>query len=350
MHDLFYTVLNDNPILKVCLGGSDKQQIIEEYNQPHRFYHNLDHIERVLKLIGESNVDYEMKNLLNVVAIFHDIHYLPLSPNNEEKSAEIVFEYLKNLDDKKTLELIIQIIKETAQGIHTTSGGSTVFKMIDFSSFFDVNFSSLLENEQGIFKEYQTHSVKSYRTGRVKVLKNMPTYGESTNLDNLIDYVKGKKYNIGVYAGSFSPYFHVGHMSVLEKAEAMFDKVIVAQGINPDKSNPLQDISRLKNTLPFHQIDSFTGLLPTYVEKLEEENCNVTIVKGLRNGYDLEYESNQLRAMQDIKPDIKVIYIYTDPSVQHVSGTLIRGLLKFDNNNVNIKRYIPQKYNYRFKG
>ena len=43
---------------------------------------------------------------------------------------------------------------------------------------------------------------------------------------------------VGVYAGSFNP-FHRGHYDILVKAEKIFDKVIVARGINPEKTNEL---------------------------------------------------------------------------------------------------------------
>jgi hypothetical protein len=54
----------------------------------------------------------------------------------------------------------------------------------------------------------------------------------------------------------------------------------------------------------------------------------VTIVRGLRNGADLDYEVNQLRVMKDQKPDIKMIFIPCDIRFEHISSSMIRAMEK----------------------
>ena len=79
------------------------------------------------------------------------------------------------------------------------------------------------------------------------------------------------------------------------------------------------------------------------MEFRNEEDADVTIVKGLRNGYDLNYESNQLRFMQDFHPDVNEIFIQCDKQFEHISSSALRGIKSFHGS---ISRYIPNKYSY----
>ena len=59
-------------------------------------------------------------------------------------------------------------------------------------------------------------------------------------------------------------------------------------------------------------------------------HIDVTVIRGLRNGHDLDYEANQLSFLKEIKPDIKVVYIPCDKKYEHISSSAIRSLEKFD--------------------
>ncbi len=73
---------------------------------------------------------------------------------------------------------------------------------------------------------------------------------------------------LGIYAGSFNP-IHRGHLNILQKARRVFDKVIVARGINPEKGIA-------ENTWPKfiednYMCQSYEGLLTDYIEKAHEQ-------------------------------------------------------------------------------
>ena len=153
------------------------------------------------------------------------------------------------------------------------------------------------------------------------------------------------KKKIAIYPGSFNP-FTIGHLNILEKAEAIFGKenVIIAVGINPTKFDPqtlqaliegqmkLEELGQIRNikmNLPSKKVEGYISLLTDYVWEKEKEGYDVTVVKGLRNGDDLDYEVNQLRFMEDMKPDIKVMFIVCNKEYEHVSSSAYRALEAF---------------------
>lgn len=140
---------------------------------------------------------------------------------------------------------------------------------------------------------------------------------------------------IGLYAGSFNP-FHRGHYDILQKAEAIFDEVIVARGVNPEKSPPTYEIPDLvaKNRL----IIEYHGLLTDVIKKYKKEYDNITLIRGLRNSTDLQYEMTQYRFLQDLMPDIQVVSIFCDKEYEHISSSAIKMLYNFDKESA--KKYL----------
>lgn len=53
------------------------------------------------------------------------------------------------------------------------------------------------------------------------------------------------------------------------------------------------------------------------------------LIRGLRNGFDLEYEMNQYQILKDLKPNIKVVSLFADKQFDHVSSSAIRALEKY---------------------
>lgn len=138
------------------------------------------------------------------------------------------------------------------------------------------------------------------------------------------------KYRYGVYAGSFNP-FHIGHLNILHKAEKLFDEVIVAVGSNPDKniSDQVERIHDIMEIIP-NQVVSIPNMLMNFLVSLKGD---VTLIRGLRNGFDFNYEQTQLRFLEDMKPegfDFKVIYIPCDKEFEHISSSAIRAITTID--------------------
>jgi len=139
---------------------------------------------------------------------------------------------------------------------------------------------------------------------------------------------------LAVYCGSFSP-FHIGHQNIVDKMEKIFGygNILIAIGVNPSKTST--DISELqiratklsKNMdVP---VEVYTTFLHELIEKKEKEGYHVILVRGLRNGDDLDYEDNQLKFIKDFKKDINVVFIRCDEEFEHISSSAIRQLESF---------------------
>ena len=85
---------------------------------------------------------------------------------------------------------------------------------------------------------------------------------------------------IGIYPGSFNP-FHKGHLNILEKAEKIFDKVILARGINPEKKN---EIMPLPKSIENRTWMNYNGLLTDFIKSLPYDNITYFIVTGKQIG------------------------------------------------------------------
>ncbi len=279
--------------------------VLSNYFEPHRVYHNIHHIFDLLRKADKKGI---LSDELFLAIVFHDSIYDPKRNDNEEKSAELFSSYIDN-------DAVKQAILETKTHEPTTQLSKQLCDL-DLSILYDNDFDNFIEFENKIFKEYQFVDYKTYKEKRVDILQNFgidPMYWT---------YVQHRKPSIAVYAGSFNP-FHRGHLNILEKAERIFDKVIIARGMNPEKNN---EVVPLPEAIQYRQIIYYDGLTPDLIDFL---GYDVTFIRGLRNSTDLQSELTQYRFLQDLKPDIKVVSIFCDKEHEHVSSSAIRQLKKF---------------------
>ncbi|MDJ1483717.1 adenylyltransferase/cytidyltransferase family protein [Cytophagaceae bacterium YF14B1] len=305
---------------QVSPAGVERLQY--SWNEPHRFYHTEKHLSFLIDKIEKSSLSEEEKDKLRLTAFFHDVVYDPTAQDNEERSAEM----LKEVTQHPVTEEVVEMILDTKTHKPRTEL-SRQFVDWDMAIVSDSDFTQLMEWERGVFKEFQFVDYSMYKMGRLALLDEWTRKypNNSQNLQNLMSYLMHHRPRVGVYPGSFNP-LHNGHLNILHKAEKIFDKVIIAQGINPEKDAQETDITQL-NVFKYRQTEKFPGLLTDYLSK-KESDCDITLVRGLRNGDDLDYEVNQLRFMEDMKPDIKVIFIRCDKQFEHISSSAIRNLEK----------------------
>ncbi len=291
-------------------------EVLNCYRESHRYYHTTEHL---LDVISQLFILENFDDELFLAAVYHDAVYDPKAADNEEQSALLFLEHAKKTSLTETQKKNIQqFILDTKS--HKASSDKSQLLITADLNILNQPFDKLLEYEKQIFKEFQFVDYKIYQPKRLEVLNILNKNG---NLNSLIDFVKQRKPLIGVFCGSFNP-FHKGHYNVLQKAEKIFDKVIIAFGKNPEKNERTWPVPHL---IQNHQMEEYSGLLTDFVDSL---GYDVVVVRGLRNSTDFQYEQNQYRYIQELMPNIKIINIFCDKEFEHISSSGIRTLEKFN--------------------
>jgi len=329
-------------------------EIEKRYAETHRYYHTIEHvnfmINEIYELYKKSKITENNKNILIVSAIFHDIIYNVSDDVNEIKSAELLKNKTKYVDEYQDnyIQKIYNIIIDTKTHI-TNDELSQIFCDLDMYTISDSSFGELLKYEKQIYLEYQKFGFNEYRIGRIKFLKSMLNnkYGEK-NYDNilkLIEYIENHTPKIGVYDGSFNP-LHIGHNNIIEKSQSLFDKIIIAVGINPEKNGNTDYIKTLKensekiNNKLNKEVCFYNGLVTDFIkEKQLAENIEITLIRGLRDGFDIVYENRQIQYMRDMYPELKIVYIPGDREFDYISSSGLRHLKTYDEKL--IEKYLP---------
>lgn len=317
----------------------DYYGIVQKYSEPHRFFHTMEHITRLINEILKLDLSDKERDILILTAIFHDIIYNPQRHDNEDESA-LLLKDKTSFPWNEDIEHVYRIILTTKTHEKTGDRLTDIFLDLDMSTLTDTTFVEMLQYERKVFKEYQFVDYKTYKEERVKfLLKTLDQpYGKKNeqNIKLLADWVKNSTINCGVYAGSFNK-FHLGHLNILKKSQKVFDKVILAIGVNPDKASDPNYINTLKNNVVSLkeklniEVCFYDGLLTDFIQKKQDDDgINITLIRGLRDGFDLSYENRQIQFMKDIYPELSVIYIQSDRELDHISSSSIRYLEKYD--------------------
>ena len=305
-----------------------------------RYWHGPDHLLSLLTQIHESTSG-ESREILSLVALYHDAIYDPRASNNEALSAALLNQHALN-PTSSIIQQAAQIIRDSAWTSKPADQLTELFFELDTCQLSnDCSLAEQLTYELAIFREYQWATWKDYQLKREAFLQGwghrFPEHHKG--ITHLIDILHGIKPRIAVYPGSFDP-FHWGHLSVLRHAEMSFDKVIIAAGINSQKNVSIESLndrhSKLQKQLRYHEVAQFSGLLSSYLNSLE---FDCTVVRGVRDGTDLEMELRFSRFLNELRPFSSVVWISCEPELQHLSSGAIRELSKIEPQAEN--RYIP---------
>ena len=135
---------------------------------------------------------------------------------------------------------------------------------------------------------------------------------------------------VAVYPGSFDPITN-GHIDIVQRALAMFDRVIVAIADNVRKA-PVFSIDERKQYIrealngdPRVEVDAFDGLLVEYVHKKGAK----IVVRGLRALADFEYEFQLAHMNRRLGRDIDTVFLMTSEKDFYVSSSLVKEVAQF---------------------
>lgn len=130
---------------------------------------------------------------------------------------------------------------------------------------------------------------------------------------------------LAVYPGSFDPLTN-GHVDIIERGARLFDRIVIALLVNPDKSSlfPVAERAGIAREV-FRgranvEVDTFDGLLVEYARRRRAS----VIVRGLRAISDFEYEMQMALMNRRLSGEIETVFMMPAEPYTYVSSRLVK--------------------------
>jgi pantetheine-phosphate adenylyltransferase len=143
-----------------------------------------------------------------------------------------------------------------------------------------------------------------------------------------------------IYPGSFDP-LTLGHLDVMERAAAIFPRILVAVVVNPQKREPLFTLDERKQMIVAAtkhlgnvDVEDFRGLLADFAKRAGAK----VIVKGLRVVSDFENEMSTALMNRSLS-GIDTVFVPSDPKYSFVSSSLVKEVFFLGGE---IDQYVPE--------
>ena len=158
------------------------------------------------------------------------------------------------------------------------------------------------------------------------------------------------QFRTAVFAGTFDPPTY-GHLDIIERSRNIFDRTIVAVGVNPEKEpmfSAEERVELLRELLGDSTdvtVEAYEGLTMDYVRRVGAH----VIVKGIRDGDDLRSELRQANVNM-IAGDVDTVFLFTTDQTALISSTLIKQICEMGGlESGRIGRLIPPQVVIRLK-
>jgi pantetheine-phosphate adenylyltransferase len=152
---------------------------------------------------------------------------------------------------------------------------------------------------------------------------------------------RGSRQKIAVFPGTFDP-ITLGHLDIIERGRKLFDRLIVAIGINPEKDRlfPLEERLSLIQQLikPFGNVtvETYSGLTVQFVQK----HNAAAILRGLRNLTDLDYEFRIALTNRKVA-GVETVFIMTREEFGFTSSSLIKQIVTLGGDPRQLRELLP---------
>lgn len=143
-----------------------------------------------------------------------------------------------------------------------------------------------------------------------------------------------------LYPGSFDP-VTFGHLDIVQRGLAMFGELTVAVATNVGKSAVFdleERLDLLRASVPSSdqlRIVAFEGLVVDYCR----EHGHSVILRGLRNGSDLDYEYQMANTNAELADDIETVFLMASAEHSHLSSSLIKEIARFGGD---VSSFVPE--------
>jgi pantetheine-phosphate adenylyltransferase len=153
-----------------------------------------------------------------------------------------------------------------------------------------------------------------------------------------------------VYAGSFDPITN-GHLWMVEQGSRLFDELIVALGVNPDKRALFlveERLAMIREAVAGYRnvtVSSFENLfLVRYARRVGAG----AILRGIRNEEDYGYERGMRYVNEEIEPGIVTVFLMPPREYAEISSSFVKGLVGPEGWETLVPNYVPPGVMRRF--
>ncbi len=141
--------------------------------------------------------------------------------------------------------------------------------------------------------------------------------------------------------GSFDP-VTLGHLDIISRASKIFDRIVVAVPVNPDKRYSFSVEERMDM---LQKVCAAEGLANVVVDRVEglladyaRERSAAVIIKGLRALTDFEYEFQQALTNKKLNPALETMFLSTSAEHMFLSSSMVKQVAGFGGD---ISHFVP---------
>ena len=157
--------------------------------------------------------------------------------------------------------------------------------------------------------------------------------------------VDGFMPRIALYPGSFDPVTH-GHLDVVRHAVGLCDRLIVAIGVHASKKPLFSTQERLEMAravfAPVAAKAACAFDCTTYdnlTVVAAQENGATILIRGLRDGTDLDFEMQIAGMNEALAPDVQTVFVPASVAVRPITATLVRQIAQMGGD---VSAFVPQ--------
>ena len=245
---------------------------------------------------------------LSAKYVIHTVGPVWSGHDQEEKDALLLSCYKRSLEIAETKELSSIAFPNISTGV----------------------FHFPKERAAKLVLNYLQDYFRSNPTSSLKVIKlvcydeeNYQLYKKYLSVDSI------NEMKIAVFPGSFDP-ITIGHVDLVKRALPLFDKIIVAIGINSQKKYLFTLEERLAHLETVFgkeekvEVQYFEGLTAHFSNKMKADY----LIRGLRNASDFDYEKTISQLNTIVGNGIETIFLISQPAYSHISSTIVREIIK----------------------
>ncbi len=150
---------------------------------------------------------------------------------------------------------------------------------------------------------------------------------------------------MAVYAGTFDPVTK-GHLWMIKQGAALFGRLVVAVGENPEKKTTFSEAERVglltesvrEADIPGVEIAAFER---QYLVEYARSMGARYMLRGIRSGADYEYERVMRHINEDLCPEIITVFLMPPRHIAEVSSSLVRGMVGPKGWEGTVERFVP---------